>query len=61
VVAPSDIPLADLPDYYRSKLDSTVSTASIEDAHRLVTDLRVLAIQCQTTRLTGGTCGTSGP
>jgi protein phosphatase len=61
VIAPSDIPLADLPDYYRSKLDSTVSTASIEDAHRLVTDLRVLAIQCQTTRLTGGTCGTSGP
>jgi PPM family protein phosphatase len=61
VVAQSDIPLADLPDYYRSKLDSTVTTASIEDARRLVTDLRVLAIQCETTRATGGSCGTSGP
>jgi protein phosphatase len=61
VVAESDIPLRDLPDYYRSKLDSTVSTASIEDARRLVTDLRVQAIQCETTRATGGSCGTSGP
>jgi protein phosphatase len=61
MVAQSDIPLRDLPDFYRSKLDSTVSTASIEDAHRLVTDLRVQAIQCQITRATGGTCGTSGP
>jgi PPM family protein phosphatase len=61
VVAESDIPLRDLPDFYRGKLDSTVTTSSIEDAHRLVTDLRVQAIQCQTTRLTGGTCGTSGP
>ena len=61
VVAESDIPLRDLPDFYRTKLDSTVTTANISDAHRLVTDLRVQAIQCQTTRLTGGTCGTSGP
>jgi len=61
LVAESDIPLRDLPDYYRSKLDSTVSTASIEDAHRLVTDLRVQAIQCATTRTTGGSCGTPAP
>jgi len=61
VVAESDILLSDLPDFYRGKLDSTVSTASIEDARRLVTDLRVQAIQCQTTKATGGTCGTSGP
>ena len=57
----SDIALSDLPDFYRGKLDSTVSTASIEDARRLVTDLRVQAIQCQTTKAAGGTCGTSGP
>ena len=58
VVDPSDIPLSDLPDFYRSKVDSTVSTATIEDARRLVTDLRVQAIQCQNTRAAGGTCGT---
>jgi len=57
----SDIALSDLPDFYRGKLDSTVSTASIEDARRLVTDLRVQAIQCQTTKAAGGTCGTSNP
>ncbi|MEP7193637.1 MAG: PP2C family serine/threonine-protein phosphatase [Actinomycetota bacterium] len=60
VVTESDIPLQDLPDFYRSKLDSTMNIASIEDARRLVTDLRVLAIQCETTRATGGICGTAG-
>jgi protein phosphatase len=59
VVDQSDIALSNLPDFYRSKLDSTVSTAGVEDARRLVTDLRVQAIQCQTTRAAGGTCGTS--
>ena len=58
VVDPSDIALSDLPDFYRGKGDSTVSTATIADARRLVTDLRVQAIQCQTTRAAGGTCGT---
>jgi protein phosphatase len=58
VVDPSDIALSDLPDFYRGKVDSTVSTATIADARRLVTDLRVQAIQCQTTRAAGGTCGT---
>jgi serine/threonine protein phosphatase PrpC len=59
VVDESDIKLSDLPDFYRGKLDSTVSTTSIEDARRLVTDLRVQAIKCQTTKAAGGTCGTS--
>jgi len=58
VVDQSDIALGDLPDFYRSKVDSTVSTADVQDARRLVTDLRVQAIQCQTTRAAGGTCGT---
>ena len=58
VVDESDIALSDLPDFYRGKLDATVSTASIEDARRLVTDLRVQAIACQTTKAAGGTCGT---
>jgi len=60
VVSESDIPLSDLPDFYRGKLDATVTTASLQDARRLLADLRVQAVQCQTTKATGGTCGTSG-
>jgi serine/threonine protein phosphatase PrpC len=59
VVDQSEIALSDLPDFYRTKLASTVSTASIEDARRTVTDLRVQAIKCQTVKSAGGTCGTS--
>ena len=59
VVDESEIPLTDLPDFYRSRLDATVSMPSIEDSRRLVTDLRVQAIACQSTKATGGTCGTA--
>ena len=59
VVDESNIKLSDLSDFYRGKLDSTVSTNSLQDAQRLVTDLRVQATQCQTIKATGGTCGTS--
>ena len=61
VVDQSDIALSDLPDFYRSKLDSTVSTSHVEESRRLVTDLRVQAIRCQTIRAAGGTCGTASP
>jgi len=61
VVDESDISISDLPDFYRSKLGSTVSIATIEDARRLVTDLRVQAIACHDTKAAGGTCGTSSP
>lgn len=61
VVDESDIAISDLPDFYRGKLSATVSSASIEDSRRLVTDLRVQAIKCQTTKAAGGTCGTSKP
>jgi serine/threonine protein phosphatase PrpC len=59
VVDDSNIALQDLPDFYRSKLDATVSTANIQDARRLITDLRVQATQCRTTKAAGGTCGSS--
>jgi PPM family protein phosphatase len=59
VIEESDIALSDLPDFYRGKVDSTVSTATVGDARRLVTDLRVQAIACQTTKAAGGTCGSS--
>jgi serine/threonine protein phosphatase PrpC len=61
VVDESDIALTDLSDFYRSKLDSTISTANIEDARSKVTDFRVQAIKCQTTKAAGGTCGTAKP
>ncbi|MEO6144191.1 MAG: Stp1/IreP family PP2C-type Ser/Thr phosphatase [Dermatophilaceae bacterium] len=60
VIDESDIALSDLPDFYRSKVDSTLSSANVQDARRLVTDLRVQALQCQTTRAAGGTCGSAG-
>jgi hypothetical protein len=59
VIEESDIALSDLPDFYRGKVDSTVSTATVGEARRLVTDLRVQAIACQTTKVAGGTCGSS--
>jgi len=59
VIIASDIALSDLPEFYRDKVDSTVSSANIQDARRLVADLRVQALQCRTTRASGGTCGTS--
>jgi PPM family protein phosphatase len=55
----SDIALSDLPDFYRGKVDATLSSANVADARRLVTDLRVQALACQTTRAAGGTCGSS--
>ncbi len=61
VLDETDIMLTDLPDFYRSKVDSTVTTATVADARRLVTDLRVQAIQCQTTKAAGGTCGSPLP
>ena len=59
VIDESAIALSDLPNFYRDKIDSTVSTASIHDARRIVTDLGVQATQCRTLKAAGGTCDTS--
>ena len=59
VIDQSDVALGDLPGFYRGKVGSTLSTATIEDARRLVTDLRVQALACQTTKTAGGTCDVS--
>ena len=61
VVDQSDIALSDLPDFYRGKLDSTVSSTHVGESRRLVTDLRVQAIRCRTIKAAGGTCGTASP
>jgi len=59
VIDQSDIALSDLPEFYRDKVDSTVSSANVQGARRLVADLQVQALQCQATRAAGGTCGSS--
>jgi PPM family protein phosphatase len=56
VIEESSIALSDLPDFYRGKVDSTVSTATVEDARLRLTDLRVQALACQKTKTAGGTC-----
>jgi len=61
VIDQSEIALSDLPDFYRSKLEATVDTASAADARRLVTDLRMQAIACRTTKAAGGICGSPKP
>jgi PPM family protein phosphatase len=57
VIDESDIHLSDLPDFYRSRLDSTVSSSGLQDAHRLVSDMRVQALECRTIKIAGGICG----
>jgi len=61
LVDESDIALTNLPDFYRSRLGATVSIPNIEEARRLVTDLRVQAIACQSAKASSGTCGTAKP
>jgi len=56
VVEESDIALSDLPAFYRAKVDSTVTAATRQDAQRRVGVLRVQALECQTTKIAGGTC-----
>jgi len=59
VIDQSDIALSDLPEFYRDKVDSTVSSANVQGARRLVDELRAQALQCQATRAGGGSCGSS--
>ncbi|HET7477615.1 MAG TPA: PP2C family serine/threonine-protein phosphatase [Dermatophilaceae bacterium] len=56
----SDVLLADLPDFYRTKVKAGVGVADLGDARKLVTDLRVEAIQCQNDRTRGQACDRSG-
>ena len=58
VLEPTDVPVADLPDFYRSKVDSTVTTRSLDDARSVVADLRTQADACKAAKAAGRTCGT---
>jgi serine/threonine protein phosphatase PrpC len=56
VIDESDIALSDLPDFYRGKVDSTVSSSTVQAASRLVAVLGEAANKCKTTKAAGGTC-----
>ena len=56
VVEESDIALSDLPGFYRDRVDSTVSTPTLEIARRRMADLRVQADACRAIKAAGGSC-----
>ncbi len=54
----SSIATDDLPEFYRKRVENTVSANTLEDANALVEDLRVEALRCISRKAAGGTCGT---
>jgi protein phosphatase len=52
----SDVPVDDLPDFYRAKVEDTVSTDTLQDAQALVGQLRTEALRCAASRAGGGGC-----
>ncbi|HET8768586.1 MAG TPA: protein phosphatase 2C domain-containing protein [Pedococcus sp.] len=56
----TDVQVADLPDFYRNKVQSTVSTDTRKAAETLVEQLRMEASRCAVARATGGACDGSG-
>jgi len=55
----SSISTADLPDFYRNRVENTVSTGTLADAQELVDSLQAEAVRCVSRKAAGGTCGTS--
>jgi len=53
----TDVALTDLPDFYRSKVDATVSADSMGAASKIVADLRSEAQKCQAEKASGQSCG----
>ncbi|GAB3441597.1 protein phosphatase 2C domain-containing protein [Phycicoccus ginsengisoli] len=52
----TDVQVSDLPDFYRNKVQSTVSTDNLPAAEDLVSELRLEASRCAVARATGGGC-----
>ena len=51
--------LADLPDYFRERVNATMSQSSAAEADALVTDLRTAALVCQSQTASGRPCGSA--
>lgn len=54
------ISVEDLPDFYRSKVQATVSVDTLAEAEDLVESLRKEAVVCVSRKAAGGTCGAGG-
>ncbi|AKU14925.1 PP2C family protein-serine/threonine phosphatase [Luteipulveratus mongoliensis] len=52
----TDIATTDLPQFYRDRVDSTLSASSKNEAIRIVEDLRTEMVKCQTGTADGSTC-----
>jgi serine/threonine protein phosphatase PrpC len=59
VESESDVVVDDLPDFYRAKVEASVSTDTLKDAQALVSQLRTEALRCAASRATGGACDDS--
>jgi protein phosphatase len=55
----SSVPTVDLPDFYRNRVENTVSTNTLADAQSLVDSLRAEAVRCASRKAAGGSCGTA--
>jgi protein phosphatase len=53
----SSISTEDLPDFYRTQVQNTITTSSLADAEQRVDRLRDEAIRCVSRKAAGGTCG----
>lgn len=57
----TDIPVVDLPDYYRQEVTAGVSVESVAAAQATVVDLRKRAAECTAKKARGQTCGADVP
>jgi hypothetical protein len=55
----TDVMLADLPDYFRERVNATMTQSSADAANAVVTDLRTAALACQTQKANGRPCGSA--
>ncbi|WP_313666923.1 Stp1/IreP family PP2C-type Ser/Thr phosphatase [Arsenicicoccus bolidensis] len=53
----TDIPVADLPDFYRTRVTDGVTAGSLEAARAVVADLRTQATACAAAKAQGRPCG----
>jgi len=56
----SSIDTTDLPDFYRTQVQNTITTSSLDDAEQRVDRLRAEAVRCVSRKAAGGTCGAPG-
>jgi protein phosphatase len=53
----SSISTEDLPDFYRTQVQNTITTSNLADAEERVDRLREEAVRCVSRKASGGTCG----